>query len=572
MRHNGIERQTLLATLIPILVMGVLLEGYFILTHFNNLDRSLLERSQLLAHQLASSSEYAVFSGNASLLKQNVDAVMAVQDVQSIVIMDALGKAILESGGSNKSSVASVATLNQAVFQDNDMLALYEPIVATQLDLDGLVAPASGVASQLGSVTMEISKNRLNKQKNEYLLFSFLFTLLVFAIAMILALRTARSITKPILHMHQIIRRIGEGDLEASISPQYTIHELKDLASGIAEMALQLLRDREMLESRIIEATDGLRLKKNEVEQANFEKERLNINLATALGELQAIMEANPDILYVYNTKNELIHWNASFENFFGLSPKVMLNRHAPEFIYQPDISLALKAIAEVYKLGTATVEVRLVRHDGVHIPYLCNGVVLKNSTGEIIGFTGTGRDVSDRKVAAEHIHHLAHYDILTDLPNRTLLSDRLHQAMVASKREHTHLALMFLDLDMFKYVNDNLGHDVGDLLLKEVAVRILECLRESDTAARIGGDEFVVLLPSVESAETAMAVAEKIRLTVDKPFVISGHNLRISFSIGVAVYPEHGTEEKILLKNADTAMYLAKHKGRNNVLLFSAF
>ena len=171
--------------------------------------------------------------------------------------------------------------------------------------------------------------------------------------------------------------------------------------------------------------------------------------------------------------------------------------------------------------------------------------------------------------MAAEHIHHMAHYDILTDLPNRSLLSDRLQQAIISCKRDHSHLALMFLDLDMFKYINDRLGHDIGDLLLKEVAKRILECLRESDTAARIGGDEFVVLLPSVDSIQTAMMVAEKIRHALSLPFEISGHSLSISSSIGIAVYPEHGSEEKILLKNADTAMYLAKQRGRNTVILF---
>jgi len=113
--------------------------------------------------------------------------------------------------------------------------------------------------------------------------------------------------------------------------------------------------------------------------------------------------------------------------------------------------------------------------------------VVLKNREGKVIGFTGTGKDVSDRKLAAEHIHHMAHYDILTDLPNRSLLSDRLHQSIMTCKRDHTQLALMFLDLDMFKYINDKLGHDIGDLLLKEWRSAYWNACRESDTAARIG-------------------------------------------------------------------------------------
>lgn len=570
MKRYGIERQTLLVTLIPIVVMAVLLESFFIFTHFADLDRALLERSQLLSHQLASSSEYAVFSGNTILLQQNVDAARSFPDVKSIAIFDAQSSLILSSDKAGAQIRPTDTASYVPIYQDNDILRLYEPIMATQINLDGLVS-APVAANQLGAVSIEISKQRLNNQKNEYLLFSLLFSLLVLAVAMILAVRTARSITMPVVQMHQTIRRIAEGDLATNIIPQCSIHELHELATGISDMAQQLLRDRDMLESRIVEATDGLRVKKEEVEQAQLEKERLNENLAVALGELQAIMEANPDILYVFNTRGELIQWNSSFAKFCGLAHEQMLNRHVNEFICQADRALATKGVAEVFAQGSATLEVHFVRHDGVNVPYLCNGVVLRNINGEVIGFTGTGRDVSERKMAAEHIHHMAHHDILTDLPNRSLLSDRLQHAIITSKREHTHLALMFLDLDMFKYINDRLGHDIGDLLLKEVAKRILECLRESDTAARVGGDEFVVLLPAVSSVQTAMLVAEKIRNALDLPFEISGHSMSISSSIGIAVYPEHGCDEKTLLKNADTAMYLAKRNGRNTVVLFSS-
>lgn len=570
MKRYGIERQTLLVTLIPILVMAILLESYFIVTHFADLDRALLERSQLLSHQLASSSEYAVFSGNTILLQQNVDAARSYRDVKSIAIFDAQSKLILSSDKGGVQAHADDVTSLLPIYQDNDVLRLHEPIMATQINLDGLVS-APSVANQLGAVLIEISKERLNKQKTEYLLFSLLFTLMVLAVAMILALRTARSITLPIVQMHQTIRRIAAGDLATDTMPQCSIHELHELANGISDMSQQLLRDRDMLESRIVEATDGLRVKKEEVEQAQLEKERLNEDLALALSELQAIMEANPDILYVFNTRSELIQWNSSFARFCGLTPGQMLNRHVNEFVCQADRALATKGVAEVFAKGSATVEMHFVRHDGVNVPYLCNGVVLKNIAGEVIGFTGTGRDVSERKMATEHIHHMAHYDILTDLPNRSLLSERLQHALITSKRERTHLALMFLDLDMFKYINDKLGHDIGDLLLKEVARRIMECLRESDTAARVGGDEFVVLLPSVSSIQTAMLVAEKIRHALGLPFEISGHSMSISSSIGIAVYPEHGGDEKTLLKNADTAMYLAKRNGRNTVVLFAS-
>lgn len=570
MNRLGIKHKTLLVTLIPILLMAIMLESYFIVTHFANLDRSLLERSLLLTRQLASSCEYAVFSGNTTLLQQNVDSALSFADVKSIAILDENSKPILATSSSEGGPYANDETSPVPIYQDDKILRLYEPILATQINLDGLVSSHS-LASQLGSVRVEVNKQSLNRQKNEYLLVSLLFTLLVIAFAMTMALKSACSVTEPIMQMHQAIRRITGGELDTEVVTQYNVCELHELAKGINEMEQQLLRNRTLLESRIDETADDLRVKKAEVEQAHLEKDRLNENLALALAELQAIMEANPDILYVFNTKNELVQWNPSFAKLCGLTPEEMCNRHMSEFFAASDRGAVEKAVMEVYAAGSSSVEVHCIRHDGVLVPYQCNGVVLKNTHGEIIGFTGTGRDISERKMAAEHLHHMAHYDILTDLPNRSLLSDRLQQAIIACKRNHGNLALMFLDLDMFKYVNDNLGHDIGDLLLKEVAKRILGCLRESDTAARVGGDEFVVLLPLVESAQTATLVAEKMRHALAMTYEISGHKLNISASIGVVVYPEHGIEEKVLLKNADTAMYLAKHNGRNTVVLYSS-
>lgn len=179
--------------------------------------------------------------------------------------------------------------------------------------------------------------------------------------------------------------------------------------------------------------------------------------------------------------------------------------------------------------------------------------------------------DITDRKTMEEQIQHLAHFDPLTDLPNRTLFTDRLHQALTVARRDKNRLALMFIDLDKFKPINDTLGHDVGDLILKEAAQRIQSCLRESDTVARIGGDEFVVLLPTIETAQDALGVAEKIRASLNQPFRHANHSLSISSSTGIAIYPEHSSDDKQLFKMADIAMYHAKTSGRDNVKIYRA-
>lgn len=177
--------------------------------------------------------------------------------------------------------------------------------------------------------------------------------------------------------------------------------------------------------------------------------------------------------------------------------------------------------------------------------------------------------DITERKNAEERISHMAQYDLLTDLPNRALLSDRLQLALASAKRDKKRLALMFLDFDKFKPINDNLGHAIGDLLLKRAALRMQQCMRESDTLARIGGDEFIVLLPTIETEADATLVAEKIRAALEKPFEIDGYVLNITSSIGIAIYPEQGADEIELSKYADLAMYYAKQNGRNVTMMY---
>ncbi|WP_374480437.1 diguanylate cyclase domain-containing protein [Zoogloea sp.] len=175
-----------------------------------------------------------------------------------------------------------------------------------------------------------------------------------------------------------------------------------------------------------------------------------------------------------------------------------------------------------------------------------------------------------ESREAEGRIRHLAQHDPLTDLPNRALFSDRLEQALVNAKRDGQQLAVIFMDLDDFKQINDNLGHGIGDCLLQQVAIRLRHSLRESDTVARVGGDEFILLLRNITDAPDALAVAQKLCSALARPFEIDRHLINISASIGIALYPEHGLGSIELLKHADEAMYEAKRAGRNRVQVFA--
>ena len=171
-----------------------------------------------------------------------------------------------------------------------------------------------------------------------------------------------------------------------------------------------------------------------------------------------------------------------------------------------------------------------------------------------------------ERKQMYARLENLAQYDQLTGLPNRELLQDRLRAALVKARRDNKPLCLLYLDLDKFKQVNDSLGHAAGDLLLQIAAQRLKSCVRESDTVGRIGGDEFIVLLERIPYQRDVLAIANKIRVALNQTFALGNQNLKISPSIGVALYPQHGSDEKELLNHADKAMYLAKSEGGNRV------
>jgi diguanylate cyclase (GGDEF)-like protein/PAS domain S-box-containing protein len=175
------------------------------------------------------------------------------------------------------------------------------------------------------------------------------------------------------------------------------------------------------------------------------------------------------------------------------------------------------------------------------------------------------------RKQSEAWLQHIARHDPLTDLPNRTLIHDRLQVALDRARRERQRLALLYIDLDGFKRVNDSFGHTLGDLLLQEVAQRITRCVRASDTVGRIGGDEFVVLLHDIAQPADATAIADQIRAALDEPFNLAGQCLGISSSIGIATYPEHADDGKQLIRHADEAMYAAKKNGGNALLMASA-
>ncbi|MEO8151471.1 MAG: EAL domain-containing protein [Rhizobacter sp.] len=199
------------------------------------------------------------------------------------------------------------------------------------------------------------------------------------------------------------------------------------------------------------------------------------------------------------------------------------------------------------------------------------SGEPMFDADGTYRGYRGISREITDQKVAEEHIYHMSRHDSLTGLPNRMMFSSLLNVAIPTAARYKRNFAVMFIDLDRFKFINDTLGHDAGDTLLKEITARFKQTLRASDVIARLGGDEFVVLVQEVSDCEHAATVARKLLSIAIKPMMLVGQECRVTASIGIAMFPGDGEDEQTLMKNADSAMYFAKEEGKNNFQFYSS-
>ncbi len=272
----------------------------------------------------------------------------------------------------------------------------------------------------------------------------------------------------------------------------------------------------------------------------------------------------------------ELLRVNNAFTNITGYTAADIIGKN-PRLLSSGKHSAAFFAAMweSINNTGTWEGEIQNRRKNGEIFPAYLNITAVKDSTGAVTNYVSTLTDITLRSEAAEKIKHLAFYDSLTGLPNRRLLNDRLHQASSSSARSGREGALLFIDLDNFKDINDTLGHDIGDLLLQQAAQRLVCCMREGDTVARMGGDEFVVMLEelstqAIESATETKTVGEKILATLNQPYRLASHECHCTASIGATIFSDHNQSGEELLKRADIALYQAKKAGRNTLRFFN--
>jgi len=344
------------------------------------------------------------------------------------------------------------------------------------------------------------------------------------------------------------------------------IHSANGKVLGTFDIYLQNKRKPDDADFQLLTNTANMAaiaLDRNRSDQVLKENEKLMSDILENVSAYIYMKDTQGRYLYANRPMRDM--FNAPMEEIVGFDDSKFYDASTAANIKQSDQQVLQQKEAQ---RSEETHPNPLTGHTSV---YLTTKLPLKHEDGNIYALCGIATDITKEKEIEEHIRHMAQYDALTSLPNRALFADRLQQTFANAKRSHEHFGLMYIDLDKFKPINDTYGHEGGDFVLKEAAQRMQSCVRQSDTVARLGGDEFVVLLSSLNTDHDAFEVGEKIRHILNLPFNMSGTIMNISSSIGVAIYPEHGDDEKILVKNADTAMYYAKENGRNNVTIYHA-
>jgi diguanylate cyclase (GGDEF)-like protein/PAS domain S-box-containing protein len=375
-----------------------------------------------------------------------------------------------------------------------------------------------------------------------------------------------KTVAIPLLLAFAVIVGVFAGAREEFLGVRYSVLAWAVLAIGMAFTGLLgafllSMSGQAMLLKQLLMVRTAELARMREAEEALRKKD----------ARIRRLVESNIIGVIIWHTNGTITDANDAFLKLSGYSRDDLVSGKIRwDDMTPPEYRAAdAHSFEEVRRTGTCIpYEKEYLRKDGKRVPVLIGRAVLEESPEEGVSFV---LDLSSSKAAEQQIRHMANHDALTGLPNRVLLQDRLQQAIAYAQRNQSRVAILFIDLDYFKNINDSLGHHIGDLVLQIAASRLQRCLREGDSVARLGGDEFVLCLPFLKDIGDAAQVAEKALIALTQTFVVEAKDLHLSASIGISLYPDDGIEVESLMRAADTAMYHAKEMGRANYKFFTA-
>ena len=550
--RSSIRRQLILGFALASLAL-MLGFGYLIVEQQRKAQyQSSKERAISLAHALSISGTSWALANDLVGLQEVAQGFAKTQDLQRAFFLNTHGEVLAST---NPDEVGFFVT--DKVSRDMLVSTSRDQIVLVNKDDQIVIAqPVMAEGRFLGWVRVDMSRDTVNANLSALTQMWIKFILFAVLVVSLIALALARRLTRGLTHLMQVAAAVehGLGKRRSDIGRE---DEIGVLARHLDRML------------------DALEQQKILIHESEARYRFLADNIS--------------DVIWIANLEtNKWVYMSPSVVKLFGYTSEEMMEQPMDELLSAKSKADVQVWIAERSKLflsdaggdNVYTDEVEQFCRNGVRVWTEVTTHYTRNDSGELI-LLGVTRNINERKKAEEQIRNLAFYDALTQLPNRRLLQDRFNQVLSASRRSNRYAALMFIDLDNFKPLNDEHGHDVGDLLLIEVARRIGNCVREVDTVARFGGDEFVVMLSELDTDKTisrtqAIAVAEKIRqilgevyrLPVLKEGGMEQHTVehRCTVCIGVVLFNSHDASQENLLRLADSAMYQAKSTGRNRV------
>ena len=380
------------------------------------------------------------------------------------------------------------------------------------------------------------------------------------------------------LHESMAVDNLSEAELQSLLTEINSINlQLSPLEEAFSNTLGEVSRQANLLINLAVTLVTllmlgmGIALSRSMIEQ----RVATTLDLWRNKTRFQAMIDAAMDAVVEIDAAGAITHWSKQAESMFGWRSEEAIGKPLHSLIIQPERREAhLQGMENYRSTGNGPVlnkriEVKALRRDGSEFPVelTVSSIKLQNTTA----FCAFIRDITEQKRSADLLKNLAHYDAITGLPNRVLFQDRLNQETKQSKRTGLPTAVMFLDIDHFKDINDTLGHEQGDVLLRQAAERLNACLRDTDTVARFGGDEFVVILSQLHDLESIDQIAERMLEAMTAPFYLNGEVAYVSASIGIAIFPIDTDSYEELIKNADQAMYLVKKSGRNNYTFFTS-
>ena len=487
-------------------------------------ERLAIQRLDELIESTRSMASAACFANDAALARETANAFVKNSDVYSIVIRSD-GKLLAESVRSGSIVHAKSHPLNRTLYSPFDQ------------------------NDKVGEIVVEPNWTEIRRKASDEMLYTALImTLIAIGIVGVIALVIIKLVIKPVNAISDKLHSINPSKGEILPIPQnHASNELGQLVGDVNDLVGRLRASLQV---------------EHELNLQRVVNERLRL--------AAEVFENSQEGIMITDSENRIVSVNRAFSEVTGYEQGEVIGQSPMNFAStRQDSTFYSRMWDTIQKAGHWRGELWNCRKGGEVVPYFYSISSVKDKGGTPINYVAIFSDISERKESEKRIEQLAHFDQLTGLPNRVLLQDHFRIALSMAHRNNEKLSVLFFDLDHFKKINDSLGHSIGDQLLKDVSRRIMTIVREEDTVSRLGGDEFIVILPRTD-ADGAAIVAEKLIKVISAPYQIQAQELLTTLSVGIAVYPDDGTDMEELSKSADIAMYQAKQNGRNRACFFT--